>query len=245
MSDDASSLRAHMALDGELDAAHQLAFDEALARSPELAAEYARLRALRETIRAHAPRGAAPQRLRARIEALAAPAPAPAVWRGRVTWGALAASLAVASALGGYWAGAPHGDPTLAALVAGYQRAELSGQPVDVASSDRHTVKPWLAAHAPLGSLALDLAADGFPLIGGRIEIVEGKPVPTLVYRRGGHLISVSEFPLADSQAGPSTLDGFHVARWRDRERAYIAVSDIEEAELSAFVALFVKNTPP
>ncbi len=245
MSDDAFSLRAHMALDGELDAVHQLAFDEALAGSPELAAEYARLRALRETIRAHAPREAAPQRLRAQIEALAAPRPAPSIARGRVTWGAMAAGLAAAAALAGYWAGARHGDPTLAALVAGYQRAELSGQPVDVASSDRHTVKPWLATHAPLGSLALDLASDGFPLIGGRIEIVGGRPVPTLVYRRGGHLIAVSEFPLSDAQAGPSTLDGFHVARWSDRERAYVAVSDIEADELSAFVALFVKNTPP
>ncbi len=242
MSDESFTLRAHMALDGELDAANQLAFDDALARSPELAAEYARLLALRETIRAHAPREAAPERLRAEIAALAAPAPA--ISRGRATWGALAASLGVAAALAGYWAGSRRGDPDVAALVAGYQRAALSGQPIDVASSDRHTVKPWLAAHAPLGALVPDLSAEGYPLIGGRIEIVGGRPVPTLVYRRGGHLIAVSEFPLSQPDGGPTTLDGYHVARWRDRERAYVAVSDIEAGELSAFITAFVKNTP-
>jgi anti-sigma factor RsiW len=243
MSDDASSLRAQMALDGELDAAHQLAFDEALMRSPELAAQYAQLRALSQSIRAHAPREPAPQRLRARIEALAAPGAAPS--RLRPTWAAIAAGLAVAAALAGYWLGSLRSDPDVAELVAGYQRAALSGVPVDVASSDRHTVKPWLAAHAPLGALALDLAPDGYPLIGGRIEIVAGRPVPTLVYRRGGHLIAVSELPLSESQEGPTTLDGYHIARWRDHERAYVAVSDIETDELSAFVTEFVKKSPP
>ena len=99
------------------------------------------------------------------------------------------------AALAGYWAGGRGDDMTTTALVAGYQRAALSGQQVDVASSDRHTVKPWFTTHAPLGALVLDLVAEGYPLIGGRLDVVDGKPVPTLVYRRGGHIIAVSEFP--------------------------------------------------
>ena len=246
MSDDTT--RAQMALDGELDAVHQLAFDEALAQSPELAAEYERLRALRDAVRTHAPREAAPARLRAALEALAAPeAAVPTVAKPRparipVAWGSIAAGFVAVAALAGYWAGGRGDDPTLTALVAGYQRAELSGQQVDVASSDRHTVKPWFTTHAPLGALVLDLVADGYPLIGGRLDIVAGKPVPTLVYRRGGHIIAVSEFPLAAAESGPNAVDGYHVRRWRDGERAYVAVSDIEAEELDAFVADFVKK---
>jgi len=249
MSDEAFPSRAHLALDGELDASQWLAFEEELKRSPELAAEYERLRALRRTIREHAPREAAPAALRARIEALAAPSPPRAVAppaRVAPRWPALAAGLALAAAFVGYRAGvAGGGDPQLAALVAGYQRAALSGQPIDVASSDRHTVKPWLTARAPLGALVLDLADDGFPLIGGRIDILDARPVPTLVYRRREHLISVTELPLSSAGEGTATLEGYHVVRWRDRERAYIAISDLDADELKTFTAEFEKRTPP
>ena len=132
-------------------------------------------------------------------EACNEPAARPAA-RWRALGPALAASLALVAALGGYMAGRAGDDPELADLVAGYQRAALAGQPIDVASSDRHTVKPWLATRAPIGARVVDLAAEGFPLLGGRIDVVEGRPVPTLVYRRREHLISVSELPLA--QAG-------------------------------------------
>jgi anti-sigma factor RsiW len=241
MSEEPFLLRAQMALDGELDAANQLAFERELARSTELAAEYARLRALQEMIRKHAPRETAPDRLRARIEALAAPARPPVVWRGRA---AMAAGLAFAAALAGYQAGRATRDPDLSALVAGYQRAALSGQPIDVASSDRHTVKPWLASRAPLGAQAPDLAEDGYPLLGGRIDIVDRRPVPTLVYRRREHLISVSELALSEAGGGATALDGYHVERWRDGERAYVAISDIDASELAAFVATFRRAVP-
>lgn len=196
--------------------------------------------ALRRAIRDHAPREAAPERLKARIEALAAPAPA--VSRKATAMAAMAAGLAVAAALAGYQAGRGTKDPDLAALVAGYQRAALSGQPIDVASSDRHTVKPWLTARAPLGALVLDLAEDGYPLIGGRIDVVDRRPVPTLVYRRREHLISVSELPLSQAAGGATALEGYHVERWRDGERAYIAISDIDASELAAFAELFRKR---
>ena len=242
---DQSPSRAHAALDGELDASQQIAFEEELRRSPELAAEYERLRALKALIREHAPREAAPERLRARIEALAALAPAATrPVRSAPRWPALAAGVVVAAALAGYWAGRAGGDPQLAALVSGYQRAALSGQPFDVASSDRHTVKPWLAARAPLGALVLDLAADGFPLVGGRIDILDSRPVPTLVYRRREHLIAVTELPLSQAGGGAATLEGYHVVRWRDRERAYVAISDLDASELQTFADDFVKGAP-
>jgi anti-sigma factor RsiW len=226
-----------MALDGELDASALLAYQRDLRRDADLAGEHARLLALREAIRAHAPREAAPEGLRARIEALAAPARPVR----RAPW-ALAAGLAGALALGGALVAlrATSGsDARLDAIVAGYQRASLSGQPFDVASSDRHTVKPWLTARAPLGALVLDLADEGYPLAGGRIDVVDGRPAPTIVFRRREHFIAVTELPLAEAAEGPATREGYHIARWRDAERAYVAVSDIDSEALSDFVARF------
>ncbi len=235
MNDD--PLRPHLALDGELDAAAQIAFERALAERPGDAAAYGRLTRLRDALRAHAPREAAPERLRARIERMGAPARL-RVWRPV----ALAAAVAAVAALAGYQAGrAGRGDPALAALVAGHERAALSGQPIDVASSDRHTVKPWLAARAPLGAFVPDLSADGFVLLGGRLEILDRRPVPAAVYRRREHLISVVELPLADAGGGEGDVDGYHVARWRDGERAYVAISDLDAAELNSFAETFSK----
>ena len=235
MTDD--PMRPHLALDGELDAAAEVAYERALAERPEEAAAYGRLKRLRADLRAHAPRETAPDRLRARIERMGAPARS-----GSWVPTALAAALAAAAALGGYQAGrAGRGDPTLAALVAGHERAALSGQPIDVASSDRHTVKPWLAARAPLGAFVPDLSADGFPLLGGRLEILDRLPVPTAVYRRREHLISVVELPLSEADGGAADVEGYHVARWRDGERAYIAISDLDAAELSGFAQTFAK----
>jgi anti-sigma factor RsiW len=239
MTDDAipPAQRAQLAIDGELDAARLIAYERDLALKPELAAEHARLLALSEAIRAHAPREAAPESLRARIEAMAAPA-RPA---RRAPW-SIAAGLAFAVALGaGLLAlrASSGRDATLDALVAGYQRAALAGQPFDVASSDRHTVKPWLTARAPLGALVLDLADVGYPLAGGRIDLIDGRPAPTLVYRRREHFISVTELPLSQAGGDGATREGYHILRWRDGERAYVAISDIDSDELAGFVGYF------
>ena len=81
-------------------------------------------------------------------------------------------------------------------------------------------------------------------MLGGRIDIVDRRPVPTLVYRRREHLISVSELALSEAESGETTLEGYHVERWRDRERAYVAISDIDSSELAAFVAIFRRANP-
>ena len=121
-------------------------------------------------------------------------------------------------------------------------RSQISGQPVDVVSTDRHTVKPWLAGKLPVAAEVVDLAEAGFPLAGGRIDIVAGAGVPTLVYKRRDHLISVTELRAeGDETAIPRDLavEGYPVVRWSDNERAYVAVSDLSPTELDAFVAAF------
>jgi len=240
-------LRLNAALDGELDAAHWLELDRDMRADPALAAEYHLIASTREAIRRHAPREAAPRALAERIAALAAPAPVRRpFWTGPRTLALAASIAAVAFAAGvGLMALKTPGaaDVVSERLVADYTRAEIAGQPFDVASSDRHTVKPWLAQHATVSAQIADLAEAGFALEGGRIVVVDRVPAPTLVYRKREHLIAVTELPAtmagARGAAKIETIDGFHVARWSDANLSYLAVSDIDEKDLAAFAEAF------
>ncbi len=257
-------LRLHAALDGELDAMGSLEFEREMRDDPAIAAEYQRLATLRDAIRRHAPRDAAPQALADRIAALttsvpaASPPQAPTAPTARVVplrrraWLdtpslAMAASFAVL----GFAVGAglmslrtPSGSGDVAQhLVSDFARAEIAGQPFDVASSDRHTVKPWLANRTTVSGTIVDLAPEGFPLVGGRVAVIDRIPTPTLVYRHNEHLVAVTELPRdakgARGTGGIETIDGYHVARWADANLAYVAVSDMDENTLGEFVAAF------
>jgi len=242
-------LQLQAALDGELDAGGMLAFERACAADPQLAADFSRAKAVDAALRRAAPVLSAPPELRARMAALAAPPKrswlefAPRF--SAAPWRAMAASLLVGVVAGAGAlsllppASAPSPDQ---ALVSAYVRTQIGGQSVDVVSSDRHVVKPWLAGRAPLAVAALDLASSGFPLAGGRVEVIDGKIVPTLVYRRREHRIDVTELPLSGHDNGILRLDsleGYHLARWSDADRAYVAVTDLPSAELTDFVTLF------
>jgi len=237
------------ALDGELDAAGMLDFEARLAAEPALAAENRRLSPLRQAMKARLPRESAPEALRARIAAMArAPTPAPqAARRARfsaASYRALAASLMLGVLLGagGYGLIAPPPSSDVdRAIVAGFIRGRLSGQPVDIATSDRHTVKPWFSGKVAGATTVVDLKADGFPLVGGRLDVIKGEPVATLVYQRREHQIAVSELPGAAQPSGPAleTRDGYSLVKWSDASRRYVAISDIPAAELEAFSADF------
>ena len=111
--------------------------------------------------------------------------------------------LAMAAALAAFVAGTGtysilRQDPVsndVAAIVSDHRRALLAATPYDIASSDRHTVKPWFDSKLALSPQVVDLAASGFPLAGGRVEILDGKAVPVLVYQRRAHVISVVAVP--------------------------------------------------
>jgi len=248
-------LRLNAAVDGELDAMASLEFERAMRADPALAAEYRRLGALRDAVRRHAPREAAPRALADRVAALVPSASQTAAQAvvpfPRRTWLdrralALAASLAVlgfAVGVGLTSLRPSSGSGEVAQrLVADFARAEIAGQPFDVASSDRHTVKPWLADRTTVSANIVDLAPEGFPLAGGRIAIVERIPAPTLVYRHNEHLVAVTELPAAGGAragVGLETVDGYNVARWSGANLAYVAVSDMDEKTLAEFVEAF------
>jgi anti-sigma factor RsiW len=233
-------LLVHAYVDGELDPAHALEVERQIAGDPALAAERERIEALRRAIAQQLPRESAPPGLARRIEAAlglrARRAAAPPTWR------ALAASVAVAAFLGSgaTWLALSPGPGDADMVVANHMRALIAPQPFDVGSSDRHTVKPWFNGRIPEAPRVVDLASEGFPLVGGRIDVVGRTPVPTLVYRHRQHLISLSALPLGRAAPmPPEQIAGYNIVSWTENGLAYWAVSDLAAADLNTFAKAF------
>src|SRR5499426_3220958 len=214
--DDRAVLLVHAYVDGELDPANVIAIEQRMAAEPKLAAEQARVVALRRALRERLPREVAPSSLEARVRRTVGLTAVPP----RPTWLALAASVMLAifaSSSGTWYALQPSaGEGTAEAVVAGHLRALMAPQPIDVASSDRHTVKPWFNGRIPQAPRVVDLGRD-FPLVGGRIDVVGAIPTPTLVYGRGKHLISLTAMPAAgnaNSAPAVSESGGYNIVRW-------------------------------
>ena len=239
----------HALADGELDAATALALERKIAVDPALAAEYERICALQSAVARQA-RPAVSRDFAARIAALASavtplPSTSAPARRPAADWRALAACLVLTAALASGLTYAVIGrDPSLSieeSIVAGHRRSLLAASPIDIASSDRHTVRPWFDKKLGISPPTPDLTAVGFSLLGGRVDIVEERPVPSLVYRHKEHLISVVAMPAASghdvNQAPvPSTAGTYNVMRWSRPGFRYWAVSDLEAAELATFV---------
>jgi anti-sigma factor RsiW len=217
-------------VDGELDAMRALAFERRLTGEPDLARRYEAILALRGRLR-EALVCEPPRNLVLRMPAT--PSRATAGWR------ALAASFILGAALTGAGGWMYLGRQDLAReLVSDHIRAQLAPQPIDIASSDRHTVKPWLAAHVAQSPDVVDLAAEGFELVGGRIDIVDRAPVGSMVYRRAKHLISVTAL-LSAPRGLRDSLDGYHIRSWRAGDLTYVAVSDVAPDDLETFEKLY------
>lgn len=238
-------LRLTAYLDGELDAIAATDVEERLAADPTVAAAFARLSALRQLLRADRDTDVPPPRLAQRI---ATAVSAPRATRFEARWGALAAAVVAgvftgaAASVGILTAGGGEKSPLADQLVANNLRALMAADPVQVASSDRHTVKPWFDGKLTFAPNVIDLADQGFPLIGGRVDIVDFMPAASLVYRYNQHLITVTQIPSSATlaaTAAPATDRGFLVRTWRDGALAYWVVSDVNAAEMDAFVRLF------
>lgn len=241
MTADDSSLLLHAYLDGELDPANALAIERRMATDPAFAAEYKRIATLQRSMRERLQLEALPPGLQSRIKA--------SVGMSRTrspSWRALAASVAVTAlvASGVTWiARSPDPQDRIGdAVVAAHIRSLMAPQPVDVISSDRHTVKPWFNGRIPEAPRVADLAKQDFTLVGGRLDVVGRTPVPTLVYRHRKHLISLTAVPKAESQVPvptPSEIDGYNIVRWTDNGVDYRAISDLGAGDLSNFAQAF------
>jgi anti-sigma factor RsiW len=230
-------------LDGEMSAADCAEFERALALCADCRKRLEEAQALSALLR-ELPPERAPDLLRARIDrelrAIAGRSrSASALPRASLRWTAMAASLVAAVSIG--WLGgslSTQGSRDADELTAGFLRVASSEHPVDVVSSDRHTVKPWFAGKISYSPPVHDLTSDGFPLLGGRIDIYDGRKVAVLVYRHNQHKVALTLWPAASDNGTPVHIeqrDGFVLAEWRQAGFELRAVSDIEPAEMTAF----------
>ena len=186
----------HAMLDGELDAPAQRVLEQRLQSEPDLAMAFAALRKLQGKLRA-LPIERSSDSLRARVETLAPRAlvstgsiarPRSVIRRRSFSASSLMAASVAALFLGatfGWIGGQGRGSDIEGALVASHVRGLIAARPFDVASSDQHTVRPWFAGKLAVAPFVADLASASFPLEGGRIDVIDGEPEPTLLYRRG------------------------------------------------------------
>jgi anti-sigma factor RsiW len=234
----------HALADGELDAGNVLALEAHVATCAGCAAELAAIREVKRRLAA-APLGyTAPASLVARLDAAleAETAPSPAR-RGVESWvlggaiGALAASLALFAFL-------PSGAGVESQLIDAQARSLEAQHLVDVQTSDRHTVKPWFNGKVDFAPPVVDLAGQGYPLVGGRLDRVDGRRAAALVFRRRAHVINLFVWP-GDAPAAPllERKDGYSLVRWGRGGLVFWAVSDIDPADLTGFQAAFAAAT--
>ena len=198
-------------------------------------------------LRQHLVRYQAPPGLKRRIgymieQQSRAAAPAPG-WRGvRWRWASLGASFACGALLAlsvvGSRDAARDEDRVEQQVVADHLRSLMAMHLTDVASTDQHTVKPWFTGKLDYAPPVIDLAQEGFPLVGGRLDYLQGRPVAALVYRRRGHTINVFVSPAPGGIASGTTLaerQGWQLAAWNQQDMRFRAVSDVSRDELLHF----------
>jgi anti-sigma factor (TIGR02949 family) len=232
-------------LDGELASPDARELAAHLKQCPECARLHDARVALGAAIRAEVPALLAPEELRNRVrQAVRAGAPvtsrkSPVVgWR----WLALAASLALV-AVGGWQLGSRRavGRALSEQVLTSHVRSLMPGHLTDVASSDQPTVKRWFNGKLDFSPDVYDFAGRGYPLIGGRLDYVGGRPVAALVYGRRGHVINVFLWPPTRGPAGSANMtvrQGYRLLHWTTAEYTCWIVSDVGSAELDEFARL-------
>jgi anti-sigma factor RsiW len=239
----------HAYVDGELDTARSLELEAHLAASPAARAACERLRTMSTAIRNEADYFTAPAalgaRLRASVPVVPEEAPRRVAWPGWLRPAASAAAVALVTwMIAAAWL-RPAADERIAReVLAGHVRATLAGRLYDVASSDQHTVKPWLSARLAFSPPVNDLSAQGFELAGGRLDYIDGQPVAVLVYRRRQHVIDVFVWPGGAAQTVRTvTLDGFNIERFARNGMNFWLVSDLNRNELGDFATLVAERS--
>jgi len=235
--------------DGELEAAAILELEQHLQSCSGCALAWRNLQSLKKTLKQDALYFTAPAELRQRIKS-ELPSPERAVsprsswnwnWLTTAMSGAFAVCLALLLVV---TQTRPSSEKQLVQeIVSSHLRSLMASHLMDVASTDQHTVKPWFNGKVDFSPPVKDLAADGFPLIGGRIDYVGGRSVATLVFQRHKHIINLFVWPAkeADSKAASaSPSQGYHLIHWSEAGMVFWAVSDLNEKELMEFAQDFV-----
>jgi anti-sigma factor RsiW len=250
----------HGFIDGELDAAHSLQLEQHLAACSHCSDQLERLQLSKRIVTQEGVRWRTPDHVRARILA--------AISRESTTQDRLSATAgneesgrrfrvlgfvqqwmfvpslaALAASL--FLVVAPLQDRSSIQdeVVAGHVRSLLVDHLTDVATSDQHTVKPWFNGKIDFAPPVLDLAPQGFPLVGGRIDYIGGRVVAALVYRRQGHLINVFAWPAPPTAMTATTRDGYNMTSWSKDGLSFWAISDVGADQLNGLRDSFAGQT--
>jgi anti-sigma factor RsiW len=248
MTCDEAKILLHALIDGELDAGHAREVEAHIAGCASCAAELAAYRTMRAAIAKADLRYTAPLSLRQRLdEALPKASPAPVsnvtqlTSRRSVLRGfALGSAVSALAATGLFAIVLRNDDQQLieSEIVSAHLRSLQPGHLIDVVSSDQHTVKPWFNGKLDVSPPVIDLTAQGFTLIGGRLDYVDARAIGAVVYKRRAHVINLFVAQTSDTARKPArmeTVQGFNIRRWSDRGLNYWAVSDIGADELNEF----------
>jgi anti-sigma factor RsiW len=231
--------------DRQLDPVRRFFLSRHVARCPSCLMELEAMQSMSTAIRTNLPVHRAPPALAMRIGS-ALPREAPPVVRNRprrldFAATALAGGLAGIALTFAVTRLTPKMDPLAADVVADHVRSMMADHLTDVATSDRHTVKPWLSARLDLSPEVKDFAVQGYPLVGGRLDYVDGHRAAAIVYRRDQHVINLFAFVAddrGDSSPKQENRDGFNIIRWRMGGVTYVAISDVEAGQLMTFARL-------
>jgi anti-sigma factor RsiW len=249
MNCDEANILLHALIDGELDAGHAREVEAHIATCPSCAAELAAYRQMREAMAKTDLRFKAPASLRQRIDAalpkpVAPAAPSnvtPFASRRSVLRGfAMGSALSALAATGLVAVVLRNDDQQLieSEIVSAHLRSLQPNHLIDVVSTDQHTVKPWFNGKLDVSPPVIDLTAQGFTLIGGRLDYVDARAIGAVVYKRRAHVINLFVAQTSSTAKKPAKIDtiqGFNIRRWSDRGLNYWAVSDIGADELAEF----------
>ena len=239
MTCDEAAVLLHALIDGELDASHAREVETHAASCARCAAELAAARELQQALRGGNLSFTAPPSLRSSIDR-AVPSPAMTSRRAVLKGFALGSIVSAAAAVGVGFViiGGDRDSAILGEAVSAHLRSLQADHLTDVLSSDQHTVKPWFNGRIDLAPPVIDLTGQGFTLIGGRLDFIDGKPVAAIVYRRRVHVINLFVMQ-GMGQALPApkleVIQGFNILRWTDQGFNLMAVSDLAQDELEEF----------
>jgi anti-sigma factor RsiW len=231
-------------VDDELDAANTAIVEAHVARCDGCREELERLQAVRNLLASNRVRHTAPESLVRTIGSMPELAPMAANENRLPRWfapglvGALAASLAMITLL-------PPGSQSIVdqELVSSHVRSLQPGHLTDVQTTNQHIVKPWFNGRIDFSPPVPELADKGFPLVGGRLDSINGKTVAAIIYRRRLHTVNLFVWPAKDAAERSFVKDGFAVAEWSRNGLRFAAVSDIPPSELHQFHKLFEQRS--
>ncbi|MDB5504923.1 MAG: hypothetical protein JWR89_4825 [Tardiphaga sp.] len=239
MTCDEAEILLHALLDGELDAGHAREVEEHIAGCPRCAALLKDYRAMGQAMADSDLHFTAPAHLRQRVEAALPSTHTPsrrAVLKG-FAMGSAVSALAATGVVAIVLRRADE-QRIMSDVVSAHLRSLQAGHLTDVLSTDQHTVKPWFNGRLDVAPPVVDLTAQGFTLIGGRLDTIDGRAIGAIVYRRRTHVINLFVAQTANVEPRTATIEtvqGFNIRRWSARGLSYWAVSDLSADELADF----------